>query len=234
MGKAAGMGYMEEDKADKAADTEVDMTEDMDYKEEGTEEDTVVDRGEDMAGKVVPVAVEAPVGTADTVGRGDKAGKEDMEGRADRADMATAAVAVAEEVEEAAGVAADRVGKASCRAHMACSRVRHSGDMDLVLGDRGDPTSCRYKVGGGNGSNGRDLYEKIRSSRVSPANRSYPGGNTKLDFAWNRILSSFASGTAWYGCCPVPLYSLLAGVCKLCQGAVGTIVPDRPCKSPDG
>ena len=82
---------------------------------------------------------------------------------------------------------------------------------------RADPTSYRLRRAGVNGSNdsGSRLYERVHGNRVCPLARGNPGGNTKMDFAWNRILSSFASGHRVAVSCSI-VFSFLEGViaCK--------------------
>jgi len=54
-------------------------------------------------------------------------------------------------------------------------------EMNLVLEERGAPTSCRRKGAGMDGNRSRP-YEKVRSSRGGPW-RGYPSGDTNLDSA---------------------------------------------------
>ena len=158
--------------ADKEVDTE-DKEEDM----EDTVEDTE-DREEDREDKAVSADTAAP-GTADKEDREEQAGMVDRE-----VPVGTAALADREEQadKEAPADKGEQAGTAATAGRAGWA----------ALGDQGDPSSCRHKEGGRNGSSsgGGSSYEKTRSNRIFPLTRGTHSGNTRLGYAWNRILSS--------------------------------------------
>ena len=186
---------------------------------------------------------EAGTALADRGGMGEMAAAGEMAGRGDSADMADRAEkpgnsGKAGRMAGKAGRMADKAGrgKEDLSVPGRAERVlpegaRGRGDMDLVLEDLGDPTSNRRRAAGMaacSSNSSSCLYYGIRRSNSRAwKSRGHCSRNIHLALAWNRILSCFAVSSdtdtsagkialcqGHNSCCPVPLYSGLAGRCK--------------------
>jgi len=157
---------------------------------------------EKMENKEVSVAGTAGISVPAWEAQGELASAADM---AEAVGMEGSEEGMVAEAAEIAGIAAavgetevsaGMVGKAGISADMAGSTAGKV-DMDLVLEDLGDPTSCRRWTAGMGSSIGCP-YEKIRSNRACTctSSRGHPSADNNY-LAWNRILSSFARSITW-------------------------------------